>query len=120
MHILEEEEVYVIMPTDGEMTMSDIRQECQEDTWTPILFIKEEKTIPYFTILDTANKFRLRNLPKKDISGVVSLTNADIQDLTNRGFTWKHYTFPNKINLDLCDIEIHKFVDRPDIIVNYI
>ena len=110
-----------ILCSDGQMSISDVQDECIRQKWIPLLTYRKVNDdiiyLPVFTIEDTARNFIKRNLPKKWTHAGINLSDNDLKSITVRGWKLEHFSFPRKIS-GIPDIqlgfEIHEFELEPD------
>jgi len=91
--------MHAILYTDDQIKLGDIRKECREQQWVPVLtYIDSDKTttVVCFNELKTAYSFARRNLDKKWVQGSVSLMPDDIDWIENKGWKIEILDFPKK------------------------
>ncbi len=114
--------MYVIIYSDGQISLDDFSNDCHRGSWVPIAVLKYKcgkMTVPCFNDPDTAKSFAHRNLPKSWIKGTVLLHTEDFDSLSSRGFIKEVYDFPRlvKDRVD-CEMtfEILEFTEQPDLL----
>lgn len=116
--------MFGILCTQGHMSPRQIKTECVEQKFAPLLVMKangdEDTILPVFTSQHTAMKFARRNLPKAwGLGGAVVLTQRDLDWFRDKGFAFSQMSFPRKLKdvVDF-DIEILEYDESPDIEVH--
>lgn len=113
----------IVFSSAGELSDKDIVKECQQEGWTPISVIREadRTVVPFFESKKVAAQFCTRNFGR-EICGIVELTPEDVSRIQQRwvhekGFVLEKFTYPNKVaKRGELDIEIHEFVEKPDVL----
>ena len=91
--------------TAGEMSFSDIKNECGKEGWVPLVVYKVEAdgvsqvVLPLFSSEDVCKKWCKRNLPKEwDLFGGCFLQKEDLEQFEKeKGWTFQSFSFPRKI-----------------------
>lgn len=120
-------DIWFVFSTMGEMNLKDILNECQNQSWVPLLIVRtnEEVLIPYFYSQENAIKFAKRNLPKNQIFGTTILTENDIEILkenwvNKKGWKLQGLNHPRLMkDLGKFDVEVFEFSEKPDVYGTY-
>lgn len=114
------EDGWLVFATLGEMSLKNVVDECQKDSWVPILVFREgDKTvIPVLDTQEKAIRFAQRNLAKNQLFGTVILTEDDSnkirQEFSSKGFVFESLDHPKRMR-GRADVEIYEFFGNPDI-----
>tara|TARA_Y100001934_G_C12066497_1_gene637958 strand:- start:213 stop:569 length:357 start_codon:yes stop_codon:yes gene_type:complete len=112
---------YGIIFNDGNLSMSDFKKECQEESWLPLTVIRQEdKTmVPIFRNPETAHKFMKRNFNVREVlTGLLALTEEDITNAKDKGWEILELKWPNKYKDRAghkIDVEIFEISSKPDV-----
>ena len=115
-----------ILCSDGQMSISDVQDECIRQKLIPLLTYRKVNDdiiyLPVFTIEDTARNFIKRNLPKKWTHAGIWLADKDLEKIQHNGWKLEHFSFPRKICSDpsiQLGFDIHEFTAEPDLTYKY-
>lgn len=107
-----------VLYTNGEMELEELRKECPDNKWSPILGIceNEEITIPLFHDLKTCRTFINRNLPKDVVKGSIVLNDIDLAWIKEQNWNVKFMSYPNKLDSNSFQIQIIYFDEHPEFV----
>lgn len=113
---------YCLFCTQGHMTAREVKDECTEGKWLPILVMRSNEDAPIVPIFDSirvANGFVKRNLPSNWVCGVVNMQIKDAQLMDQRGWRAIKFDFPRKLkDVVQFDVEILEFEQNHKLVVN--
>lgn len=105
----------VILNSENELFLQEIKNECQKEKWIPAACLEQEnnKTILFFNNIETTRDFIKRNFNKKDLVGVVLLSEEETIKIKNN-YEFLELDWPKKINnikfeiINLnCSLDLH-------------
>ena len=107
-----------VLFTNDEMNLEELRTECPDKKWSPILAINQNEniTIPLFHDQKTCRTFINRNLPKNTIRGSILLNDVDLSWIKKQNWNVKFMSYPNKLDSNSFQIQIIYFDQHPDFI----
>jgi hypothetical protein len=115
--------ILAAISTMGEMTFHQVKTECGEDAWVPLVvyhFEFEGKTntiLPLFASEAICHKWCKRNLPKDwGLFGGTYLTNEDVPTIEAKGWNVRMFEWPNLVK-DLVRFEVVpiELNDKPEV-----
>lgn len=115
--------MFCIFFGNEELSMDEIRAECVQEKWVPLVCISEvdsqKKEIVCFYNSNVAMDFIRRNYKRKDCVGVVTVSEEDREKIKSKGFELSFYEWPNKININkkILTIEIFELGEEPHIVI---
>ncbi|MAH07645.1 hypothetical protein CMI38_05355 [Candidatus Pacearchaeota archaeon] len=90
---------YAILYNDGNLSTQNIRYECINEGWLPLLALREENgkvIIPLFTNHLIAHKFMKKNISRKVKKGLVEIPDEKLETMTDKGWGIKFMDFPHR------------------------
>lgn len=111
-----------ILCTDGQLKLSEIKNECQNEQWVPIFTYTQDDDptpiVPVFSNQNVAKSFIKRNLPKDWLHGGVDLCPEYIEKMKEKGWRIREMSFPNKLkglkNVKF-GLEVFELDEKPDL-----
>ena len=114
--------MFVILCTEGLMTLNEIETECVNKKWVPILVFRKNQNdtpcVPVFQNNEVAIKFVKKNLPKNWVNACVHLSSFDYEELISKKWIIKEMNYPHRIDFSEFFIEIFELKDEPGFRVN--
>lgn len=98
---------FAVVYTTGELTLKNIKDECQFENWAPILILRynDKVVVPIFKSQLTANKFIRRNIPKDQLVGTIGMIEEDLELFKKRNWEIQWQDHPRKF-IDRKDVEV--------------
>ena len=110
----------VAVSTMGEMTFAEVKKECGNEAWVPIVIYrvrhkgKIHTVLPVFKNESVCLRWCQRNLSKEwGLSGGAYLTDGDVPTIDAKGWEIKIFDWPNKVK-DIVEFD----VDPIDLSIN--
>lgn len=104
---------YCLFCTQNHMTRKELKEECSQGKWLPMLIMRTEDNdiiLPCFDTVEIARQFIRRNLPKDWVCGTVDLHKKGAQWMDAHGWKAIKFTFPRKLkDVVQFDVEILEF-----------
>ena len=93
---LSQYDFFVIIFTCGDLSIQELKQECQVENWAPVLVVKTPKgtMVPLFRDPKDCAKFIHRNVPKDQIVGIMGMSEVDTKKFTDKGWEIEWHTYP--------------------------
>lgn len=89
---------FVAIYTSGDLTLNELRNECQDGEWTPVLILRTSKgiVVPLFRDPVICFEFLKRNITTNQLTGVMGMSEVDLQRFTDRGWEIDWHTYPKR------------------------
>lgn len=89
----------VILNSENELLLADIKNECQKEKWIPVACQEKEdnKIILLFNGIDNAKNFIRRNFSKGQLVGLVILGENDLKNIKDN-YYFEELNWPKKMN----------------------
>jgi len=96
MRPLSQFDFYIIVFTDGDLNIQEIKNECHVDNWSPVLILRtnEGVIVPLFRDRKICINFIKRNVPKKQMVGIMGMSEIDTQLFADKGWNIDWHTYP--------------------------
>ena len=114
--------MHAILYTDGEIHLGELKRECQNEKWVPVLTYSkgEQITLVCFDDLEIAYNFVKRNINKKWVKGAITLIPENLEWIKNKGWNIEMLDYPKKY-VDRKDIQlgfqILELLHKPDMLI---
>jgi hypothetical protein len=93
---LSEFDFFVAVYTAGDLTLEEMKQECQIENWAPVLILRtpEGIVVPLFRDPHVCLKFIQRNIPRGQMAGIMGMSECDTKRFTDKGWKIDWHSFP--------------------------
>jgi len=87
---------YVVVFTDGDIDIQDIKKDCHVNNWSPVLILRTNEgiVVPLFRDSGICINFIKRNVPKNQMVGIMGMNEMDTQLFTDKGWKIDWHTYP--------------------------
>jgi hypothetical protein len=87
---------YVVIFTNGDLTIQELKEESQKENWAPIMILRtaDGVVVPMFRDPDICLKFMKRNIPKDQMAGIMGMSEVDLNKFTDKGWKIEWHTYP--------------------------
>lgn len=113
---------FLAVYTDGDVSLTELKKECQKENWAPIMVFRTEKgiAVPIFRDHNVCLKFIKRNAPPDQMVGIMGMSEVDKQRLLDKGWELMWHDYPKlyknragyKIAVEVIETDFDLYVQR--------